>query len=65
MRRGARTYFERGGKGNSRLTVHFDRVRDPTPGDPEARAELLGVLRSLVAEIENGRTEPAVGSLPG
>lgn len=47
--------FEQGGKGNARLTVHLDRLRDPTLGTPEARAELLGVLRSLVAELETGR----------
>jgi ParB family chromosome partitioning protein len=47
--------FERGGKGNARLIVYLDRVREPTLGNPAARAELLGVLRSLVAELETGR----------
>jgi len=44
--------FERTGKGQARLTVYLDRVRDRSLSTPDAHAELLATLKSLVCEIE-------------
>jgi hypothetical protein len=56
--RGAKpaTCFEHAGKGNARLTVHLDRVRDPTVATPEVLETLLGVLRDLTGEVEARRS---------
>lgn len=43
--------FEHGGKGKTRLTVHLDRLRDPSSATDPRRAELVRVLRSLLDEI--------------
>jgi ParB family chromosome partitioning protein len=61
--RGAKpaTCFEHAGKGNARLTVHLDRVRDPAVATPEALETLLGVLRDLTGEVEKRRRASLAG----
>src|SRR6185369_1036569 len=49
---GATPLFEHAGKGKTRLTVHLDRVRDPSRATEPARADLLELLHALVREIE-------------
>ncbi len=53
--------FEQGGKDKARLTVHLDRVRDPTLVTPEELDGLLSVLRDLVREVESVRLEGGPG----
>jgi ParB family chromosome partitioning protein len=45
--------FERTGKGGALLTIYLDRVRDPEARRPEACAELVTVLQSLLCELES------------
>jgi hypothetical protein len=47
--------FEQSGKGQNRITVHLDRVRDPAVATAESLEALLAVLRNLVREIESSR----------
>jgi hypothetical protein len=56
--------FERAGKGQTRLTIHLDRVRDPALATPDACAELMTVLQALIREIDPVRpaARPALAS---
>jgi hypothetical protein len=50
-----RSVFWRTGRRQTRLTIHLDRVRDPTLATPAARAELVMMLQGLVREIEQAQ----------
>jgi ParB/RepB/Spo0J family partition protein len=52
--------FERTGNGQSQITVHLDRVRDPAIAT-ESVAALLTALREIVREIELSRPEASAG----
>jgi len=56
VEREAQRLFDRSlAKGKARVTVHVDRLDDPEIATPEAREELAGVLRELLAKVERGR----------